>query len=167
MVTLFLVAAAVAIVSTFLVITHLDAVHALLYLVISLLSVALIFYLLGAPFVAALEVIIYAGAIMVLFIFVVMVLNLGPLTREEENRWLKPGMWFGPVILSGILAIELVYVLAGSGPSSPVPSAVGSKEVSRSLFGPYLIAVELASILLMAGLIGAYHIGREWKGKNQ
>ncbi len=167
MLTLFFVAAAVAIVSTFLVITHLDAVHALLYLVISLLSIALIFYLLGAPFVAALEVIIYAGAIMVLFIFVVMVLNLGPLTREEENRWLKPGMWFGPVILSGILAIELLYVLTGSGASSPVPSAVGSKEVSRSLFGPYLIAVELASILLMAGLIGAYHIGREWKDKNR
>jgi NADH-quinone oxidoreductase subunit J len=165
MVTIFFVAAAVAIVSTFLVITHLDAVHALLYLVISLLSVALIFYLLGAPFVAALEVIIYAGAIMVLFIFVVMVLNLGPLTREQENRWLKPGMWLGPVILSGILAIELVYVLAGSGAKSPGLSAVGPQEVSRSLFGPYLIAVELASILLMAGLIGAYHIGREWKGK--
>ncbi len=167
MVILFFVAAAVAIVSTFLVITHLDAVHALLYLVISLLSVALIFFLLGAPFVAALEVIIYAGAIMVLFIFVVMVLNLGPLTREEESRWLKPGMWFGPVILAGILAIEIVYVLAGRGISSAELSAVGSKEVSRSLFGPYLIAVELASILLMAGLIGAYHIGREWKGKNR
>jgi NADH-quinone oxidoreductase subunit J len=147
------------------VITHLDAVHALLYLVISLLSVAIIFYLLGAPFVAALEVIIYAGAIMVLFIFVVMVLNLGPLTREQEHRWLKPGMWIGPVILSGILAIELVYVLAGSGRANAGATGVSSKEVSRSLFGPYFIAVELASILLMAGLLGAYHIGREWKGK--
>lgn len=166
MVTLFFAAAAVAIFSTFMVITHLDAVHALLYLVISLLSVAIVFYLLGAPFVAALEVIIYAGAIMVLFIFVVMVLNLGPLAREEENRWLKPGMWLGPVILSGILAIELVYVLAGSGPSSGT-AAVSSKQVSQSLFGPYLIGVELASVLLMAGLIGAYHIGREWKAKKQ
>ena len=166
MVTLFFAAAAVAIISTFMVITHLDAVHALLYLVVSLLSVAIIFYLLGAPFVAALEVIIYAGAIMVLFIFVIMVLNLGPLTREEENRWLTPGMWVGPAILSGILVIELVYVLAGSGSTSGA-AAVSSKEVSRSLFGPYLIAVELASVLLMAGLIGAYHIGREWKGKRQ
>jgi len=162
MLSMFLVAAAVAVISTFMVITHLDAVHALLYLVVSLLSVAVIFYLLGAPFIAALEVIIYAGAIMVLFVFVVMVLNLGPLTREQENRWLRPGMWFGPVILSGILAIELVYVLArSSGTSGAVE--IGSKEVSRSLFGPHLIAVELASILLMAGLIGAYHIGRQWK----
>lgn len=174
MVTLFFVTAAVAIISTFLVITHLDAVHALLYLVISLLSVAIIFYLLGAPFIAALEVIIYAGAIMVLFVFVVMMLNLGPITREQENRWLKPGMWIGPAILSGILALELVYVL--SGPRLPTQITFElraatpwkiSKDVSVSLFGPYLIGVELASILLMAGLIGAYHIGREWKGKKQ
>ena len=76
MVTLFFIAAAVAIIATFMVITHLEAVHALLHLVVSLLAVALIFYLLGAPFIAVLEVIIYAGAIMVLFVFVVMVLNL-------------------------------------------------------------------------------------------
>ncbi len=147
------------------VITHLEAVHALLYLVVSLLSVALIFYLLGAPFVAALEVIIYAGAIMVLFVFVVMMLNLGPLTREEERRRLTPGIWYGPAILSGILAVELIYVLAGSGHSLSTPVNIGSKQVARSLFGPYLIAVELGSILLMAGLVGAYHLGREWKGK--
>jgi NADH-quinone oxidoreductase subunit J len=166
MVAIFFVAAAVAIISTFMVITHLDAVHALLYLVVSLLSIAVIFYLLGAPFAAALEVIIYAGAIMVLFVFVVMVLNLGPISREQENRWLRPGMWLGPVILSGILAFELVYVLAGA----EVPSGAagtGPKQVARSLFGPYLIAVELASILLMAGLVGAWHIGREWKGKKR
>jgi len=165
MLTIFFVAAAIAIISTFMVITNLDAVHALLYLVISLLSISVIFYLLGAPFVAALEVIIYAGAIMVLFVFVVMVLNPGPLTREQENRWLKPGMWFGPVILAGILAFELVYVLAGIGGAQSRGAEITPKEVSRSLFGPYLIAVELASILLMAGLIGAWHIGREWKGK--
>lgn len=165
MVTLFFIAAAVAIVSTFMVITHLEAVHALLYLVVSLLAVALIFYLLGAPFIAALEVIIYAGAIMVLFVFVVMVLNLGPLTREQETRWLRPGMWVGPAILSVILALELVYVLLGSQRPLSGTFGVDVREVSRSLFGPYLIAVEVASILLMAGLVGAYHIGRGWKGK--
>ena len=166
MVTVFFVAAAVAVNSSFMVITRLDAVHALLYFVISLLAVALVLYLLGAPFVAALEVIIYAGAIMVLFVFVVMILNLGPLTREREKQWLKPGIWFGPVILSAILATELVYILAGSGISAN-SAAVNPKEVSRSLFGPYLIGVELASILLMAGLIGAWHIGREWKMKRR
>jgi len=102
---------------------------------------------------------------MVLFVFVVMMLHLGPLTREEEKRRLTPGIWYGPAILSGILAIELIYVLAGSGQSLSGPISVGSKQVSRSLFGPYLIAVELGSILLMAGLVGAYHLGREWKEK--
>ena len=71
----FYVAAAIAIVSTVLMITRLNAVHALLYLVVSLLAVATVFFILGAPFVAALEVIIYAGAIMVLFIFVMMMLK--------------------------------------------------------------------------------------------
>ncbi len=165
MILLFLIAAAVAIISTFMVITHLEPVHALLYLVVSLLSVAFIFYLLGAPFVAALEVIIYAGAIMVLFVFVVMMLNLGPLTSEQERRWLNPGIWYGPAILSGILATELICVVANSGSPSTGPIWIASKQVSRSLLGPYLIAVELASILLMAGLVGAYHLGREWKRK--
>ncbi len=165
MIAIFLVAAAVAVMSTLMVITHKEPVHALLYLVVSLLSVAFIFFLLGAPFVAALEVIIYAGAIMVLFVFVVMMLNLGPRTREQESRWLKPAMWFGPAILAAILVIELVFVLAGSGPGPSNLARIGPKHVSASLFGPYLIAVELASVLLMAGLVGAYHIGREWKGK--
>ena len=74
---LFYLAAAIAVLSTVMVITRLNAVHALLYFIVSLFAVALIFFLLGAPFVAALEVIIYAGAIMVLFVFVVMLLNLG------------------------------------------------------------------------------------------
>ena len=78
----FYVAAAVAIVSTVLAITRLVAVHALLYLIVSLLAVAVVFYTMGAPLVAALEVIIYAGAIMVLFVFVVMMLNLGAQARE-------------------------------------------------------------------------------------
>lgn len=167
MVILFFIAAAIAIVSTFMVITHLDAVHALLYLVVSLLSVALVFYLLGAPFIGALEVIIYAGAIMVLFVFVVMMLNLGPLTRQEESRWLKPGMWLGPTVLAGILALELVYVLSSGRNLLSEAFGADAKDISRSLFGPYLIAVELASILLMAGLVGAYHIGRAWKGKER
>ena len=74
---MFYVAGAVAILSTALMITRLHAVHALLYLIVSLLAVSVVFYTLGAPFIAALEVIIYAGAIMVLFVFVVMLLNLG------------------------------------------------------------------------------------------
>jgi NADH-quinone oxidoreductase subunit J len=163
MIILFFVAAIVAVISTFMVISHLDAIHALLYLITSLLSAAIIFYLLGAPFMAALEVIIYAGAIMVLFVFVVMVLNLGPHSRDQESRWLKPGMWIGPAILSGVLALEIVYVLSGNNTPPTGAVEVGVKEISRSLFGPYVIAVELASFLLMAGIVGAWHIGRKWK----
>ena len=73
----FYIAGAVAVLSTVLMLTRLNVVHALLYLIVSLLAVAVVFYVLGAPFVAALEVIVYAGAIMVLFVFVVMMLNLG------------------------------------------------------------------------------------------
>ena len=95
----FYVAAAVAVTSTAMVITRLNAVHALLYLIVSLLSVALVFFTLGAPFVAALEVIIYAGAIMVLFVFVMMMMNLGPQAIGQERQWSSPKAWGGPGIL--------------------------------------------------------------------
>ena len=72
-----------AVIATLLAITRLVAVHALLYLIVSLLAVAVVFYTMGAPLVAALEVIIYAGAIVVLFVFVVMMLNLGAKARED------------------------------------------------------------------------------------
>ena len=86
----FYVSAVVAIAATCMVITQRRAVHALLYLILSLLAVALVFFTLGAPFVAALEVIIYAGAIMVLFVFVIMMLNLGRQAAEQERHWLGP-----------------------------------------------------------------------------
>jgi NADH-quinone oxidoreductase subunit J len=73
----FYIAAAIALVSSVMTITRNNAIHALLYLILSLLSISVIFFILGAPFIAALEVIIYAGAIMVLFIFVIMMLNIG------------------------------------------------------------------------------------------
>ena len=164
MLTLFVVASLVAVVSTLMVITRLDAVHALLYLIVSLLSAAVIFYLLGAAFVAVLEVIIYAGAIMVLFIFVVMMLNLGRFARDQERRWLNPRMWIGHGILAGILAIELLYVLSGSEEAYST-GIVPPKQVAAALFGPYLLAVELSSMLLMAGLVGAYRLGRGWSGR--
>jgi len=157
---LFYIAAAVAVASTLMVITRLDAVHALLYLVVSLLSVAVIFFTLGAPFVAILEVIIYAGAIMVLFVFVVMMLNLGEAAIVQERRWLHPSMWIGPTILLVILLVEVLYMLLGGSNPAPAPGVVGPKQVGAALFGPYLLGVELASMLLLAGLVGAYHLGR-------
>ncbi|QBQ55578.1 NADH-quinone oxidoreductase subunit J [Nitrosococcus wardiae] len=156
----FYIAAFVAIISTAMVITQLNPVHALLYLIVSLLSVALIFFLLGAPFAAALEVLIYAGAIMVLFVFVVMMLNLGEKSIVQENRWLTPNMWIGPGILSFILLIELIYVLEKENSLLSSAGMVEPQQVGRALFGPYLLAAELAAMLLLAGLVGAYHLGR-------
>jgi NADH-quinone oxidoreductase subunit J len=157
---MFYLAAAVAVLSTLLVIVQRSAVHALLYLIVSLLSVALVLYLIGAPFAAALEVIIYAGAIMVVFVFVVMMLNLGEAATEQERRWLQPKLWYGPSALSVILLGELLYVLA-SGPADVAAARiVDSKQVGTALFGPYLLAVELAAMLLLAGMVGAYHLGQ-------
>jgi NADH-quinone oxidoreductase subunit J len=157
---IFYVAGAVAVISTVLVITRLNAIHALLYLIVSLLSVALVFYTLGAPFVAALEVIVYAGAIMVLFLFAMMILNLGPQATEQESQWLRPGLWIGPAILTLILVGELIYVLVQVGGHLPSADVVEPETVGFTLFGPYLLGVELASMLLLAGLVGAYHLGR-------
>ena len=156
----FYIAAAVALISTFLVITRLNAVHALLYLIVSLLSVALIFFLLGAHFAAALEVIVYAGAIMVLFVFVIMMLNLGPLAVGQERQWVRPHTWIGPSILVCILGAELVWVLSRGGSKASAVAEVTPKEVGIALFGPYLMGVEMASMLLLAGLVGALHLGR-------
>jgi NADH-quinone oxidoreductase subunit J len=157
---LFYIAAAVAVICTIMVITRLNAVHALLYLIVSLLSVALIFFLLGAPFAAALEVIIYAGAIMVLFVFVVMMLNPESQSIQSRKQLLHPGTWFGPAVPAAILLGELVYVMTTGSPSLPVNAGAGPHALSRALFGPYVLGVELTSILLMAGLVGAYHLAR-------
>lgn len=163
---LFYIAASIAVLATLRVITHLHAVHALLYLIVALIASALIFYLLGAPFAAALEIIVYAGAIMVLFIFVVMLLNQGPLTVEQERRWLSPGIWIGPSLLALVLLGEAFYVIMAEHAPSHDLVYVQPKEVAISLYGPYMIAIELASMLLLAGLIGAYHMGRR-RGKER
>ena len=148
------------------VITHLNASHALIYLVVSLLSVAVIFFLLGAPFAAALEIVVYAGAIVVLFLFVVMMLNLGRSSIEQERRWLQPGMWIGPGVLTLVLLLLMIYVLAGS-PDVTAGEMLGPREVGATLFGPYLLAVELAGILLLASLVGAYHLGRRYMSERR
>jgi len=163
----FYLASIIAIAATARVITGTHAVHALLYLVISLLAVAVIFLILGAPFAAALEVIIYAGAIMVLFIFVVMMLSPGPRSAIKERQWLSPGIWVGPAILSAILLAELVWILAGGEGRVAATGQVAPREVGAALFGPYLLAVEMASVLLLAGLVGAYHLTRHLPGSGQ
>jgi len=158
----FYIAAAVAIISTIMAISGRNAIHALLYLILSLLAISVVFYLLDAPFIAALEVIIYAGAIMVLFIFVTMMLNVG-LEKKMENRWLNPRMWIIPALLAGILLVDLMLALKNMPPVAPENQVILPKQVGISLFSTYLLGVEIAAILLMAGVIGAYHLGSQKK----
>ena len=159
----FYIAAAIAVLSTVMVLTRFNIMHALLWLIVSLLSVAVIFFLYGAPFMASLEIIVYAGAIMVLIIFFVMMLNMGPEATRQEKQWLKPRMWLFPAIFCVILLGELVYLIAQNRTPVTGIAEVPPKAVGQSLFGPYILAVELSAMLLMAGIVGAYHLGRQKK----
>lgn len=151
----------VAVLTTLRVITHTNPVHALLYLIISLLAVAGVFFSLGAYFAGALEIIVYAGAIMVLFVFVVMMLNLGESVQAQEREWLKPTVWIGPGVLSLVLLGVMIYAIRSVNDQGIDGTMIDAKAVGISLFGPYVLGVELASMLLLAGLVVAYHIGRE------
>jgi NADH-quinone oxidoreductase subunit J len=159
---IYLIAALVALISTGMAISRKNAIHALLYLIISLLSISVIFYIIGAPFIAALEVIVYAGAIMVLFIFVIMMLNVG-MEEELEKKWLTPQSWILPSVLAAILLLSLIYALRTFRYDQISGHNVFPKQVGISLFTTYILAVEIAGILLLAGIVGAYHLGRQKK----
>ncbi|GAB1405641.1 MAG: NADH-quinone oxidoreductase subunit J [Lentimicrobiaceae bacterium] len=156
----FYIASGIAVLSSLMVISRKNAFSALLYMIISLLSVAVIFFILGSPFVAALEVIIYAGAIMVLFVFVTMMLNLGEEAEKQENTWLHPRTWIGPSILAIILGILSLMIITSAQSGFLSGSEIGPKEVGIALYGKYIIGVELAAMLITAGILGAYHLGK-------
>ena len=160
MLVAFYVAAIVALFSTVNVIATRKPIHGLLYLVVSLLAVAMIFFAVGAPFAGALEIIVYAGAIMVLFVFAVMMLNLDEKGLKEEQAWTALSVWIGPSILVTMFLSQVVYsMLSGDLPAAGL-HGVDAKQVGIALYGPYLLCVELASILLLAALVAAYHLGR-------
>lgn len=160
---IFYTAGAVAILATVMVITSYNMIHALIYLVISFLAIAVVFFVLGAPFIAALEVIIYAGAIVVLIIFVIMMLNLREETAAQEKAWLTRKILIVPSILSLILLAEIIYIILSVGSTPFEYGVTDAKAVGMSLYGPYVIGVELSGILLMSGIVGAYHLGRKKK----
>ncbi|GAB3675440.1 NADH-quinone oxidoreductase subunit J [Salinisphaera aquimarina] len=158
----FYAAALVAVVATLRVITCANPVHALMYLIMSLLSVAVVFYALGAPFAATLEVIVYAGAIMVLFVFVIMMLNLNVETMDRERRWLAPSVWIGPGVLGVILLVVMAMALtSGDSLGTIEGSPLDAQRVGMALFGPYVLVVELAAFVLLAALVVAAHLGRD------
>ena len=160
MILLFYIAGFVAVIATVAVILQTNIVHALIYLILSLLAVAVCFYTLGAPFAAILEAIVYAGAIMVLFLFVIMMLNMGQHSIDQERSWMGPKVWIVPSILTSVLLAQLLTVMTQYDHELAL-TTVDVMEVSALLFGPYVLAVELASILLLAGLVAAYHLAKK------
>jgi NADH-quinone oxidoreductase subunit J len=156
--------AGLAVASSVLMITRKNPVYAAMYLVVTLFSVAALFVLLDAHFLAALQVVLYAGAILVLFLFVIMLLNLG----HELDPDIRGKFWwaigFG---LSLVLFAEL-FVLARSVPEAPGPEvltplietrgAVGA--VAEPLFENYVVAVEVTGVLLLVAMVGAVVIAK-------
>jgi NADH-quinone oxidoreductase subunit J len=159
---IFIIAGMIAIISAIMAITNHNAIHALLYMILALISISVIFYIVGAPLVAAFEIIVYAGAIMVLFIFVVMMLNIG-MAEETEKKWLSPKIWIFPSILAASLLVIFMIVLKAFGTQRISPESVDPKKVGVTLFTTYLLAVEIASMLLLVGIVGTYHLGKQKK----
>lgn len=155
----FYIASAIAVITALLAVTRSNPLHAVLYLVLSLFALAIDFLVLGAPFIAALEIIVYAGAIVVVIMFVIMMVAGGPASRARERRWLPPRAWIVPTLLAGALALLTLATLAGGGGQAITAPTIGPREVGAVLFTTYLVAVELASVLLLAGLVGAYYLG--------
>jgi NADH-quinone oxidoreductase subunit J len=160
MLLFFLISAAIAVVSAVLAITRTQTVHTLLLVTVSLLSTAMIFFVLGAPFAAALEIIIYAGAIMVLLLFVIMLINPELERSGFRRKERAPRTWLGALFLILLLLAGLGYLALMIGNLPEEGSLIPPKQVSITLFQRYLLGVELATLLLLAGLVGAYHIAR-------
>ncbi len=159
MTEVFYVASAVAVLCAFVAVTRSNPLHAVLYVVLSLFALAVVFLVLGAPFIAALEVIVYAGAIVVVILFVIMMVAGTAASRDQERRWLPPRSWIVPSILAALLAVLTVGALVAGGGQAVPQAPIGPREVGATLFTTYLIGVELASVLLLAGLVGAYYLG--------
>ncbi|MGB1262904.1 MAG: NADH-quinone oxidoreductase subunit J [Cognaticolwellia sp.] len=159
--SLFYMAALVAVIASLKVVTGNNTVHALLYLVVSLLAVAVCFYLMGAPFAAGLEVIVYAGAILVLFVFAVLMFGLGEDETKNAPQNKSLANMLGAMTLAGALLVEIVVIINSADMQQTLTAnVISSKAVGIMLYGPYLLAVEIASFLLLAGLLAGYHYAK-------
>ena len=155
---LFYILAVVAVVATCFAITEKHTVHAIVYLVTSFFALAVVFYLLGAPLVAVFEVIIYAGAIMVLFLFVIMMLDLG-----HPEKAVRPGLrdcWPALALGGVIIAAVTTLFMAGAQTRPERMAYVTIQDFSRVLFQKYGIAIEVISMQLLFALVGALYLGR-------
>ena len=154
---------AVAIFASLRVVIHANPVHAILSMIVSLLAVAGILFILGAPFAGALEIVVYAGAILVLFVFVIMMLNLGMANESREERWLDARTWAVPTGLTIVIAVVLYALIGINHDEAAVIGGVtvSAKVVGTALFSKYMMLVEVAALLLLAALVAAYHLGKE------
>jgi NADH-quinone oxidoreductase subunit J len=155
---IFYLLAALILIATVLAVTRKNPIHAVVFLIFSFLGSAMLFFLLGAPFLAAFEVIIYAGAIMILFLFVIMMLrlDLDEFTAFSLRRWV-------PSVLIGFIFLTLtaLTVFRQSGSAALIRPAMASpRGFGLFVFENYWLAVEIISILLLLGLLAAVLLGR-------
>jgi NADH-quinone oxidoreductase subunit J len=157
--TLILLLGAVAIVGAVKMLASHHPVHSALYLVLSFAATAGIYLALGAPFIAIIQVAVYAGAIMVLFLFIMMYLNLG-LSRDILDSVRRRTVLFWTAGLLGV-GVLLATVLHGSGPAITAGSAsTAVEDIGVTLIKTYGLPFELASVLLLAAMVGALVIAR-------
>ena len=164
MTALFYTAGAVALIGAILAVTGRHAIHALLCLLVALQGLALAVFALGAPYAAILLVIIYAGAIMMLFLIVVMIIGFNRESEQRERERQPWAVWLAPLFLGMVLLAEWIQVILRTPPARAGQAAIAPDVVGIALFRDYVLGVELASMLLLAGLIGAYHLARRDEG---
>ena len=158
----FYVLAAIAVVSALLVITRRNPVHSAIWLIITLLSVALLYLQLQAEFIAAVQIILYIGGIMVLFLFVIMLVNLDVALRQEQfnRQWGIAGV--AALLLAGELA-AVIYLGRGTMalPQAP-PGALqpNTELIGSALYQAYMLPFEIASLLLLVAMVGAVVMAR-------
>jgi NADH-quinone oxidoreductase subunit J len=162
----FLLFAVVALVSGVVVIAHRNPVYATMSLVVTLVATAGLFLMLGSPFLAALQVLLYTGAILVLFLFVIMLLNVGRERGGAPRSWLALA---GPLALAALLAGTLARLLwdaHGSEQAPPLDEAfVSMRGVSELLFSVYLLPFEIIGLLLLVAVVVASWTARRADGE--
>ena len=145
-----------------LVVTTKDTVHSVLFLVLDFLFVAALYVLLGAPFLAAIQILVYAGGIVVLYLFVVMLVNLKrpPEAHSDPHRHTKLGFGMAAAVLLELGAVALYsmgkpVVPLASAATAAIPVSGNTEQVGWMLYTSYLIPFEIASMLLLVAMIGA------------
>ena len=167
-IALFLVLALVAIATALGLLMSRNAIYSALFLVLNFVTVAVFYLLLGAPFIAMAQITVYAGAIMVLFLFVIMLLGADALPKTAVLPWQRPMAIFLAVILAGEAAFLLITKARPTGdilqPEAVINSMDNLRQLGMALFSDYLLPFEVTSILLLVAMVGAIVLTNKEKG---